>query len=174
MRFVELSDDLVVAMTPVEESDAPALVRMINEPLPHMVMGREPRSLADVAALIRHWRRGDHVVFAIRNGPEVMSELLGCVGLFDIRHVDRNAEFRIFLAKDARGHGVGLAATRFAVEYGFTDLGLHRIWLGVQAENAPAIGCYQKAGFQREGVLRDETWIGGRFVDTVRMSILQS
>jgi RimJ/RimL family protein N-acetyltransferase len=29
---------------------------------------------------------------------------------------------------------------------------------------------YERYGFQREGTLRDEFWIGGRFVDDVLMA----
>lgn len=174
MRFAELPDGHYLLFSAVEAFDAPVLARIINEPLPNMILGREPRSVAEVETLLRHWRRDDTVVFAIRPSGLPPEELLGCVGLFGIRRVDRNAELRIFLAQSARGHGFGFAATKFIVEYGFRELGLHRVWLGVSSDNAVAIRCYEKAGFQREGVLRDEVWTHGRFVDAIRMSILES
>ena len=35
-------------------------------------------------------------------------------------------------------------------------------------------GVYERCGFVREGVRRDELWKGGKFVNLVRMSLLDS
>ena len=43
----------------------------------------------------------------------------------------------------------------------------------VYMENAPALACYQKAGFTLEGVKRHAFWADGRFGDVGIMSILR-
>jgi len=57
--------------------------------------------------------------------------------------------------------------------YGFERLGLHRIYLRVYANNPRAICCYEKAGFRKEGTLRESHFSGGRYWDTIVMGILE-
>src|SRR4051794_20634687 len=54
-----------------------------------------------------------------------------------------------------RGKGVCTGMLRSILKVGFDDLGLHRISLGVYDFNKSAIRCYEKAGFVKEGLMRD-------------------
>jgi RimJ/RimL family protein N-acetyltransferase len=60
------------------------------------------------------------------------------------------------------------------VRYGFQELGLNRIELGVWAFNDRAIAAYRKVGFVEEGRRRQMTFHAGQFHDEVLMSILRS
>jgi RimJ/RimL family protein N-acetyltransferase len=42
------------------------------------------------------------------------------------------------------------------LKFGFDELGLNRIGLGVFYFNKPAIKCYKNMGFKLEGTLRDD------------------
>lgn len=53
-------------------------------------------------------------------------------------------------------------------------IGLHRVELDVHADNARAIGLYEKVGFVREGLARDAVLIDGRYIDAIHMAILLS
>jgi len=57
--------------------------------------------------------------------------------------------------------------------FAFDQLGLHRVWLRVFAENKRAIKAYKKAGFVQEGVTRDDEFFDGEFHDTIVMSVLE-
>ena len=57
--------------------------------------------------------------------------------------------------------------------YGFDRLNLHRIFLNVVAENVGAVRSYEKAGYQKEGVMRDEMYRNSRFYDMVKMAVLR-
>jgi catechol 2,3-dioxygenase-like lactoylglutathione lyase family enzyme len=61
---------------------------------------------------------------------------------------------------------------RVLVDYGFTELGLHRIQLTVNGDNPAAIAAYRKAGFVEEGRRREAFYRGGRWIDHVQMGIL--
>ena len=50
-------------------------------------------------------------------------------------------------------------------------LELHKVWLIVRRDNRSAQAMYSKLGFDFEGVLRDEYFVGGRWFDMVRMAI---
>jgi ribosomal protein S18 acetylase RimI-like enzyme len=68
-----------------------------------------------------------------------------------------------------RGRGVGTAllaaAERFARERGSSKLSLR-----VLSTNEPALRLYERAGFRREGTLRAEFCIQGRYVDDIIMA----
>lgn len=89
-------------------------------------------------------------------------------------HVSRSAEFAIVIGEtEYRGKGYGTEATRLMARIGFEEYNLNRIWLTVWADNAGAVRAYEKAGFTREGVLRDYAFANGRYYDGVMMSILR-
>jgi RimJ/RimL family protein N-acetyltransferase len=61
---------------------------------------------------------------------------------------------------------------RVIVDYGFREMGLHRIQLSVAPFNPAGIRAYQKAGFVEEGRYRESVLHDGRWYDAVLMSIL--
>ncbi len=71
-----------------------------------------------------------------------------------------------------RNKGYGEAIIRALIRYGFKTLGLHRLDLGVYDFNVPAIKCYQKCGFEIEGLMRENTKVGNAYWSTYNMSLL--
>ncbi len=55
----------------------------------------------------------------------------------------------------------------------FDGLGLHRVSMGVFDFNASAIRCYEKAGFIKEGLLRDARKHGDEYWSLWEMIILE-
>ena len=65
------------------------------------------------------------------------------------------AEWGIAVTASMQNLGFGKEALRRSVEYGFNDLGLNRIYLGVYVNNPRAIHVYESCGFKeyvRDGV----------------------
>lgn len=87
----------------------------------------------------------------------------------------RCANFRIAIFHpEYRGRGVGTWATRLTRDYAFAGLKLHRLELEVYSFNPRAEKAYAKAGFQREGVLRDAVRDGDGYGSVILMAILES
>jgi RimJ/RimL family protein N-acetyltransferase len=63
---------------------------------------------------------------------------------------------------------------RVLMRLGFDKMNLHRLWLHVHDYNQRAIASYEKCGFKREGVLREEHFARGGYHDTIVMGILES
>jgi RimJ/RimL family protein N-acetyltransferase len=86
----------------------------------------------------------------------------------------RCANFRIgiFHAAD-QGRGIGTWATEVTRDFAFEILKLHRLELDVFSFNPRAEKAYQKAGFRREGVLRDAVFDGDAYADDILMAILE-
>lgn len=80
---------------------------------------------------------------------------------------------RVIVRPDARGQGCGQFMVRGAVAFGFEQLGLHRISLGAFDCNEAAVHCYERAGFTREGLLRDSACVNGTYWNCHIMSILR-
>lgn len=99
---------------------------------------------------------------------------VGSVYLQDIDRVHNKAEYGIFIGdSDNCGHGIGTTVAKSFIQYGFSELHLHRIYLRVYKENQRAITSYEKAGFQKEAVLRDDVFVNGKYHDIVLMGIVK-
>jgi len=100
-----------------------------------------------------------------------------CVGQARLHSLDehnRRARFGIGLfAPELLGRGLGTEVTRLVLRHAFETLTLHRVDLRVLASNGRAIRCYEKCGFQREGVERDSVLIDGEWHSDVIMSVLE-
>ena len=78
------------------------------------------------------------------------------------------AEFGIALG-ERRGQGLGTEATRLVLDWAFTMLGLHNVFLVTYAWNTPAIRAYQRAGFREIGRRRGAIVTMGERYDQVLM-----
>jgi RimJ/RimL family protein N-acetyltransferase len=83
-------------------------------------------------------------------------------------------EFGMALAPEARGRGYGAQAMRLLVAYLFSHTLVNRIEAVTETGNIAAQRALEKAGFTREGVLREIGFRGGRWVDGMLYSILRA
>lgn len=100
---------------------------------------------------------------------------VGTCGLYQINWPCRRAQYRILVGEpELFGTGIGTAATRLVVRYGFDRVNLEMIYLGVNAENTAAVRAYENAGFVHEGRHRRFIYNNGRYYDAKMMSIVRS
>ncbi len=96
---------------------------------------------------------------------------LGSVYIRDIDRKHRKAEYGIFVGEEsARGRGVGTATAKLMLRYCFEEELLHRVYLRALAGNEAAVRSYEKAGFVKEGYLKDDVCIDGVYHDIVWMA----
>jgi RimJ/RimL family protein N-acetyltransferase len=162
-----------IVLGPVEARDSELLFSWINDP--EIVHLHGPYRPVD-AESHRQWLERlpvdpSTVVFAIRE--RTTRRLAGLVQLVDIHTVHRSAELRIRIGEaNDRGKGWGTEAVELCCKFAFDDLGLTRVFLNVFADNAPAIGAYERAGFSFEGTMRNAAFIGGARKDVTVMGRL--
>lgn len=98
------------------------------------------------------------------------------VGSVYIRDIDREhnkAEYGIFIGEpQARGKGVGTAAAGLMLRYCFQEERLHRVYLRALAGNDRAVRSYEKAGFVKEALLKDDVFVDGKYCDIIWMAAI--
>jgi len=96
---------------------------------------------------------------------------LGFIGLYEIEQRHRNAEFAIMIDPIHQGKGYAVPATKLAMNYAFSVLNLHKLYLIVAKVNEKASHVYEKVGFQKEGEMTEHFYVNGAYHDAVMMSI---
>jgi RimJ/RimL family protein N-acetyltransferase len=120
---------------------------------------------------IEWWELGRGVTYAITLADEP-DMLLGTVSLRRYAR-DRRAELGYWLAAPAWGHGFATEAAEAAVDFGFRELGLHRIYAQVLAGNRASLNVLDKIGMVGEGVKRQHVSKAGRLHDVVLYGLLR-
>lgn len=88
--------------------------------------------------------------------------------------MNSSAEFGIFIGETfCRGKGLGGKVTKTFKDFGHKQLGLHRVYLRVLAENIVAYKTYRKAGFNVDGIFRDMVKIDDKYCDVIFMSSIE-
>lgn len=102
-------------------------------------------------------------------------EHIGWIDLKNIDKINKHAELGIAIGdKSYWGKGYGLSAKKEMLVWGFNELALNKIWLRVEIDNEKAINSYKRMGYIEEGILRQDRFRNGEFVDRLRMSILKT
>ena len=162
-----------VALGPDRSDLAPLYHRWSNDFEVVRLMGTpRPSTLDSEEALhSRISKDQDHASFTIYEKAQLRP--IGAAGLVDINHSKRTAEFYIMIGdKTSWGKGYGTECARLMLDYGFTCLGLHNIFLWVNAANERGIRAYRRAGFRVAGRQRQSVRLGGRAYDSILMDCL--
>ncbi|WP_391115855.1 GNAT family N-acetyltransferase [Psychrobacillus sp. L3] len=115
------------------------------------------------------------------NGYEqkaILTEQGKHIGWIDLKNIDKlnkHAELGIAIGdKNYWGKGYGLSAMSEMLMWEFNELELNKIWLRVEVDNKKAIKSYKRMGYMEEGILRQDRYRNGEFVNRLRMSILKT
>jgi diamine N-acetyltransferase len=110
--------------------------------------------------------RPEKVGFAIHDAAD--GELVGVCGIENIDHNFLRGDFGIFIGQ-RRGTGIGTDATRLALDWAFTIMGLRNVMLETYEFNEGAVHAYERAGFDVIGRRRDSVRALGRRWDVILM-----
>jgi RimJ/RimL family protein N-acetyltransferase len=171
-------DDFVVtgeraALGLLDRGHLPRLAAWFNDP--EVRRGLAHRGLVNVDAETSWYEevteaarapRPTTTAFAVHDAAD--GELVGVCSLEGIDHNFSRAEFGIFLGQ-RRGAGIGADATRLALDWAFTLMGLHNVMLESYDFNEQAIRAYERAGFKVIGRRRDAVRALGRRWDSILM-----
>ena len=101
-------------------------------------------------------------------------QLIGIVRLMFIDWISKSAEFGIYIGdENYSGKGIGKEVLLLVLKFAFQKINLHRIYLKVTESNTKAINLYKSCGFKKEGILRQNFWINGKYENIIFMGILE-
>lgn len=93
-------------------------------------------------------------------------EPVGLIGLLNIDHRNQKAEYYICMgSEEHKGKGIAYTASKILIDTVCKDLNLHKLYLYTQTGNIPAQKLFEKLGFVREGLLRDDLNYNGKRID---------
>lgn len=101
------------------------------------------------------------MLVAIADGKIIAG--LGFVGAYG-EFQSKSGTIGMSIQNQYSGQGLGRAMLRLAISTA-RENGFHRMDLSVRTYNAPAIGLYEKMGFDRIGLLKEIAFIDGEYVD---------
>jgi ribosomal-protein-alanine N-acetyltransferase len=107
----------------------------------------------------------------------VLKETGTVIGIITLMHIDRLnklAEAGFWIGKEYWGQGLTTEALRLALDFGFQELQLHRIYAWTVEENAGSRRVMEKCGFKLEGVMREVYFKDGCRYNRLGYGILES
>lgn len=100
---------------------------------------------------------------------------IGRTDLMDINYRDRSAGFGIEIGEtEYRRRGYGTETTRLMLDYAFTALGLHNVYLETWEYNRVAQRAYAKTGFRKTGRRRQAKFMDGKLWNIIYMDCLST
>ena len=130
-----------------------------------------PSSMGDEQQWISQqtsYTRGEYQ-FAIE---DFEGDLVGRCGVTRLDWKNRVGELAIMIGAPYRHRGYGREAMSLLCDFCFQEMNLHKLKVSVLAFNEAAIRCYERCGFTREGLLREEIFRRGAYQDVVLLSKL--
>jgi aminoglycoside 6'-N-acetyltransferase len=136
-----------VTLRPLEESDRPRVVEILEEPEVARWFGTGSAEESADEFISDPEVTG----FAIEAG----GMLVGVIGYHEEDTPDyRHAGMDLFLATESQNQGVGREALTLLARHLFEERGHHRLVIDPAASNARAIRAYEAVGFKPVGVMR--------------------
>jgi RimJ/RimL family protein N-acetyltransferase len=148
----ERIEGALVALAPLDVSDAPAWTRWLRDPdtTRYLYGRRGPPPGPVTEPEVRAWGRravADPHMLAVGIEERPGGTVIGNARLQLLPR--RRARFSILIGEaDHRGSGQGREATALLCRYAFEHLGVREIMLEVDPRNVPAVRAYRAVGFR--------------------------
>lgn len=141
-------------------SDERVIKHLCREPAPSIQAAREFIQLIQSVG-----DKGESILWAmaLKNKP---GELIGTICLWNLQPENFRGEIGYVLHPDHWGKGIMKEAIDEVLNYGFKVMKLHSVEARLNAENISSTRLLEKAGFVKEGWLREDVYYKDRFLDT--------
>jgi len=178
MRHDVVLDAERLRLRPMTDGDVPLLVQWFadREVLHWLHLSEDPPELiGSMEAHKERWAR-------MRDDPALMpwcietkeGRAIGDIGLLAIHPTHHRAELAITIGlQEYWSRGYGTEAIGVLLGHAFEVMGLRRVQLITDEDNARGIRCYEKCGFVREGLLRSHRLRYGEPLNMIVMGVLK-
>ncbi|MBI1958490.1 MAG: N-acetyltransferase [Candidatus Rokubacteria bacterium] len=167
-----------VSVRPATEADAEAICLIYNQGIEDRIATLETE--LRTPAERRHW-----MASRSRRHPVIVAEVLapegarspltigwGSLNQFNSRKAyEHVADFSVYVDRGWRGRGVGHRLLERLVELA-REIGYHKMVLSTFPFNESGVALYERLGFRRVGIYREQGMLDGKWVDTLIMEKL--
>lgn len=101
-------------------------------------------------------------------------DVIGIIDLSDIDWDDKKAEIGYWIGKRFWGNGYMTEAINLMSRFGFRELKLNKIYARVFEGNIASMRALEKNNYRHEGILRDENYKYGRWIDEYYYGLIKS
>jgi ribosomal-protein-serine acetyltransferase len=164
------------SIVPVRREHGPAIWRAVEASLPELrrwmiwaVNATEKDSHAYAEGGARENAERSSFNFVIQLDDE---EVAGVISLMRGERILGFLEAGYWLRSDLAGKGLMTEALRAVCDFGFEIVDLHRIELRAALDNVASRRVAEKVGFEERGILRECTFMDGRYVDAAVYDLL--
>lgn len=163
-------------LRPFRRIDEESLVTYINnrkiakntQTIPYPYTYKEARAWINHCLKIDKQKNKSEINFAI----DIKGNVVGGIGLKKIENY--TAEIGYWLGEKYWGRGIMTLAIQLITQYGFTELGLKRVYANVFSFNKASIRVLEKAGYRYEGRLSKDVLKSNKLLDCLVYSSLRS
>lgn len=156
--------------------DAPDVFAYTSDPEVALYTSWDAHESIDVAENFVRWvtdryARGQVAPWGVEHKDD--GKIIGTCGFGAWATHDARAEIAYALARPDWGRGYTTEAVRTVIDFGFRSMKLNRVYAHCVVENTGSWRVMEKAGMQREGVLRQHVWNKGTFCDVLLYGLLR-
>jgi len=103
-------------------------------------------------------------LFEIQYKPE--NKPIGTCEVCDINWYNRTAELGLSIGEsNLWGKNIGTEVIKLLSEYAFNELNMRKLYVYIFSPNMGSWRCAEKCGYTREGVLKENVYIDGKYED---------
>ena len=118
------------------------------------------------------WRSPNDLFFALHLAGD--GAFVGTVKAGHVNWYAGTADIGIMIGrKDVWGRGLASEALALLAAHLFESVRLRRLTAGVMANNPAMIRVFEKLGFRREGVFREQDRLGDEYIDHIHLGCLK-
>lgn len=160
----------MIQLRQVTEQDTDFILSLINDP---KIAEFFPRngiiSKEQHLSFLKNLREKGDQYWIVKND----NESIGTVSIYNIDHTNNTAEWGRFIIIPEHS-AKGVAVEKLILRVAFEDLQLNKLYCQCLATNERVIKLHELLGFKIEGVLRQQIYKKGKFIDIVFMGRLKN
>jgi ribosomal-protein-serine acetyltransferase len=166
-----------ISIVPVTTTHASALASLVASNIEHLrtylpnvaELATTTAAQAHLQAAAERARKGEVYEWHLFTD----AVLCGAIRVKDIDRDDQKAKIGYFIGSQFQGKGIVTSSVRAVLAHCFGSLGLNRMELRCAAGNQPSMRVAERLGFVHEGLLRQDEFLNGVFVDQHVYSLLR-
>ena len=105
---------------------------------------------------------------------DINNNKVGYIITFDCDRRNGTFKYGIFIKEQYKGNGYAFDSVKIVLDYYFNELRYNKVNVYIYDYNIPSIKFHEKLGFVPEGRLREMSYSGGKYHDTLYYGMLKS